>query len=333
MTEINGADRYARNIAIVSAFKDSLDFSTIYLATGENFADALSGSVLAGINGNPLILVGSDITNEENLLQLVAPNATIKVLGGIGSVPDDTVIGIDNPITPITVDPISPIPTNVEATIGSNGVVNITWYPIDNVNSYKVYYSIDNVSYTSTDNLRVYENFIHIDLDDISALSKIIDKPIYFKVTSILSGKESAFSSYTSVIPAVISTIPTGVRASWGGDDIVNLGWNLVGTKNSYNVYYSTDNVTYTNTGNTNGSGMFLHLNYIPKLSGIKNKIIYFKVTSVLNGIESVFSSCSAVFIGKITVDTSDLNVSQIDFISTQLTKTGDATATLNTKY
>jgi serine protease Do len=82
VTDINGTDKYSRNIAIISEFKGSLDFSTIYLATGENFADALSGSVLAGLGGNPLILVGNDITNEENLLQLVAPNAIIKVLEG-----------------------------------------------------------------------------------------------------------------------------------------------------------------------------------------------------------------------------------------------------------
>lgn len=94
ITEINGQDKYSRNIAIINAFKGSFDFSTIYLATGNNFADALSGSILAGMNGNPLILVGSDTTNEKSLLQLVAPNANIKILGGIGAVADNTATDI-----------------------------------------------------------------------------------------------------------------------------------------------------------------------------------------------------------------------------------------------
>lgn len=79
-TRLVGQTRYDTDIAVA---KQLGTVSQIAVVTGEDYADALSGSVLAGLKGNPLILVGSGITNEENLLQLVAPNATIKVLGGI----------------------------------------------------------------------------------------------------------------------------------------------------------------------------------------------------------------------------------------------------------
>lgn len=94
VTEINGEDKYLRNIAIINSFKSNLDFSSFYLATGENFADALSGSVLAGLKGNPVMLTGNDITNQKNLLQLVSPSANIKILGGTGAISEDKVNGI-----------------------------------------------------------------------------------------------------------------------------------------------------------------------------------------------------------------------------------------------
>ncbi len=101
--EINGSDKYARNISIINAFKSSSDFSTIYLATGENFADALTGSALAGNNSNVLLLIGNDIANEKKMLQLVAPNANIKILGGSGAITDSKVHDVANTI-PTTVD-------------------------------------------------------------------------------------------------------------------------------------------------------------------------------------------------------------------------------------
>ncbi|MBU3146874.1 cell wall-binding repeat-containing protein [Clostridium sp. CF012] len=115
--EINGTDKYARNISIINAFKSSSDFSTIYLATGENFADALSGSALAGNNSNVLLLVENDITKGKNLLQLDYPNANIKILGGVGAIADSTVISIDNTTTSSAIT----IPTTVDDSAVTKG--------------------------------------------------------------------------------------------------------------------------------------------------------------------------------------------------------------------
>lgn len=88
--EINGQDKYARNMAIINNFKNTLDLSSFYLTTGENFADGLSSSVLAGLKGNPLLLVGNEIKNQKDLLQSASANINIKIIGGLGAVSNNT---------------------------------------------------------------------------------------------------------------------------------------------------------------------------------------------------------------------------------------------------
>ncbi|MGD7044726.1 cell wall-binding repeat-containing protein [Jeotgalibacillus proteolyticus] len=55
---LSGANRYETNSEIINYFHnlDSVNMSTVFIATGQNFPDALAGSAFAGINGNPIIL-------------------------------------------------------------------------------------------------------------------------------------------------------------------------------------------------------------------------------------------------------------------------------------
>ncbi|KIL51162.1 cell wall-binding repeat-containing protein [Jeotgalibacillus campisalis] len=55
---LSGASRYETNSEIIDYFHNlnSVNMSTVFFATGQNFPDALSGSALAAMNGNPLIL-------------------------------------------------------------------------------------------------------------------------------------------------------------------------------------------------------------------------------------------------------------------------------------
>ncbi|MGC7873695.1 cell wall-binding repeat-containing protein [Desulfosporosinus sp. SYSU MS00001] len=62
--EINGDDPYERNINLITRFEDSLNFDTLYIATGENFPDALAASALAPQCNNPLLLLeGNTVSN------------------------------------------------------------------------------------------------------------------------------------------------------------------------------------------------------------------------------------------------------------------------------
>ncbi|NMM61646.1 L,D-transpeptidase family protein [Clostridium sp. P21] len=85
---ISGTDRYSTNLAVISRFRDTLDLSTVYLASGSNFPDSLSGSALAQKTKSPLILVSEDINeNEKNdIKQIIASTKNVSLFGLEGAV-------------------------------------------------------------------------------------------------------------------------------------------------------------------------------------------------------------------------------------------------------
>ncbi len=58
---INGENKYERNINIINAFSDKFNFESSCLAYSEDFADALSASAFASLNGNPIFLIGDNL--------------------------------------------------------------------------------------------------------------------------------------------------------------------------------------------------------------------------------------------------------------------------------
>jgi len=84
---LSGNDRFGTNLSINNQFATDLSFHTVYLATGLDFPDALSGSALAAKNNAPIILtdkasISTDIINlmkNKNVKQVV-------ILGGTGVV-------------------------------------------------------------------------------------------------------------------------------------------------------------------------------------------------------------------------------------------------------
>lgn len=57
----NGSSRYDTNIAVLNKFRNDLNLSNIYLASGENFPDALAGSALAAKNSSAIVLVNGSL--------------------------------------------------------------------------------------------------------------------------------------------------------------------------------------------------------------------------------------------------------------------------------
>lgn len=79
-----GADRYAVSLAINNAL--AVNWSTVYLATGANFPDALAGGVLAGVWKTPLFVVpGSCVP--QGVLDAIHSHGTaeVRLLGGTAS--------------------------------------------------------------------------------------------------------------------------------------------------------------------------------------------------------------------------------------------------------
>lgn len=89
---IKGSNRYDTNAAILERFKDELDFSETYIATGEDFPDALAGSALAPKTLSPIVLTSK--TPEASIKDIMEFKYSlmtgINVLGGDGVIPAST---------------------------------------------------------------------------------------------------------------------------------------------------------------------------------------------------------------------------------------------------
>lgn len=90
-----GQNRYATSIEIANRLKRELGvskFSSVMIATGANYPDALSGAYLGKVKKAPLILLHKDnpqsITNAINYIKSnVKAGGTVYILGGAGVVP------------------------------------------------------------------------------------------------------------------------------------------------------------------------------------------------------------------------------------------------------
>nr|MDA8226270.1 glycosyl hydrolase family 18 protein [Desulfitobacterium hafniense] len=85
VTRYAGADRYLTNVDVLS--KLNLDTSSVYVATGNDFPDALAGAVLAAKRNNPILLVPSTDLNSQTTNYLSARRtggSSFTLLGGWG---------------------------------------------------------------------------------------------------------------------------------------------------------------------------------------------------------------------------------------------------------
>lgn len=87
------ADRNCdKNAAIINKFNSYINFSTIYIATGKDFPDALAGAALAALNGSPIVFINDKNSSSMNAnikSLLTGHSSSIKsiiALGGTGVV-------------------------------------------------------------------------------------------------------------------------------------------------------------------------------------------------------------------------------------------------------
>ncbi len=84
---ISGNTPYSLNQNIIKNFKEKMDFDTIYIASGEGFADALSGIGLAVKNSNPIIFASSASSSDVRQLLNGKSIKNDIILGGEGVLP------------------------------------------------------------------------------------------------------------------------------------------------------------------------------------------------------------------------------------------------------
>ncbi|NBJ14101.1 MAG: trypsin-like serine protease [Dehalobacter sp. 4CP] len=94
-TRIQSSDRYATNLAVLEAFESDYVFSNTFLATGNNFADALAGSAYAAKLGAPIILTGKTLDSRINtyFTAISTSVAQLNILGGEAAIATTLVNG------------------------------------------------------------------------------------------------------------------------------------------------------------------------------------------------------------------------------------------------
>ncbi|WP_411679076.1 cell wall-binding repeat-containing protein [Clostridium thailandense] len=95
---ITGKDKYERNVGVMKAFEDKLNFNNVCLAYSEKFADALSGSVLAAGNGNPIVLIGDELSpsTSDYIKSKSSSINKFTILGGTAGIKDSIVTQLTN---------------------------------------------------------------------------------------------------------------------------------------------------------------------------------------------------------------------------------------------
>ncbi|GAB6172978.1 hypothetical protein JCM15765_24560 [Paradesulfitobacterium aromaticivorans] len=86
-----GFDRYDTNMQVISHFSSEIQTQKVYLATGENYPDALAGTALAQMTNSPIVLInpyGMSDTTKQYLSNLPG-SSVLNILGGTSVVPDN----------------------------------------------------------------------------------------------------------------------------------------------------------------------------------------------------------------------------------------------------
>lgn len=108
---IYGQDRFGTNAAVLNTLGSDFDLNKVYLATGNDFPDALSGSALAAKTGSPIILTdaGPLPSTRDYIDTNIGKIKEIFILGGEGVVNDSAAAGVAPPIvTGISISLSSP---------------------------------------------------------------------------------------------------------------------------------------------------------------------------------------------------------------------------------
>lgn len=129
---IFGSDPYDRNILLIKRFASSLNFDTLYIATGEIFPDALAATALAQKGKNALILLrGNTIPNSSVFYIKSKVIFKLAILGGT------------NVISSSTEATLSKLPADIAS------ITNVS----DSVQEQEIYEPPKTVTVTKTDGL------------------------------------------------------------------------------------------------------------------------------------------------------------------------------------
>lgn len=122
----------------------------------------------------------------------------------------DSGSGLSTPSTvSVVVKPLAPSAPGVSANPSTNGSVTLTWAAVANVDSYNVYQSADNITFTEVQN--VAESGTGTDTASITGLT---NGTYYFAVGSVAGGVSGNRSGSSSEVVTLPPGAPTGMNVS-----------------------------------------------------------------------------------------------------------------------
>ncbi|AKN31479.1 hypothetical protein Ccar_11650 [Clostridium carboxidivorans P7] len=125
---LSGQDRFETNLAVMNEFQNELKFEKIFIAEGDGasgneFADALSGAVLAAQSSSPLVLIYKTMPAKtaEFIKAKMSNKTQLIALGGEAVVADSVLSGLIDLFSGKTVPTTTPTQTTTSAGGSSSG--------------------------------------------------------------------------------------------------------------------------------------------------------------------------------------------------------------------
>lgn len=289
---ISGNDHYSMNIQIIKTFASDLNLNTCYIATGESYPDALSGSALASLTKSPVILTKEPLSkdtmnfytqNMNNIKRVIALGGTAVVSDNLlstfttnrnpNSNPGTSNTGADN-------NYVLGTPNHVEVNALDKDEIDLSWDSINNAISYNVY--------RTTADSGIYELIANVNFPYYADDSVLSGVTYFYKVQAANTTVTGPYSSIVSAAPLLDESVfssPKNLMAVARDDSQILLNWNGVDNATYYNIYRAT---TYAGTYEKISSAV--SPNFIDSSVSI-GKMYYYKVQAVCDKGQSTFSN------------------------------------------
>ena len=222
---LGGSNRYDTNLNINREFASDLNFDTIYLATGNDFPDALSGSALAAKNNAPIFLtdknsISSDIikiVKEKNVKQVVIMGGNNVVSKNV----EDTVSDVIKNRA-VNVESISLNKTACDLIVGDTDNLIATVKPSNATNKELIWTSLNNDIATVDNTGKVTA------VGEGATTITVTTKDGGYKASCNVNVNKLAISSIEDISVNVfkndIYNLPSSVTASMNNGKVENVG-------------------------------------------------------------------------------------------------------------
>lgn len=151
---LSGVDRYSTNLSINTEFAGKLSFDTIYLASGNDFPDALGGSALAAKKNSLIFLTDENKISEATINFIKSKKVKhVVILGGTGAISQDVENVVNDTINSVAAQQaiVSLNKTTDSLTVGGIDNLIATVTP-DNLTNKTVKFTSSNNNIVTVDN-------------------------------------------------------------------------------------------------------------------------------------------------------------------------------------